>query len=257
VNTPDPYRLIGKAAIVVGSANGIGRAIALELARAGASIACVDLDETGARDSVESITASNGAAVAIRCDVSIEGQAKAAAAEVYRAFGRIDVLVNGAAIREAGGTILEYDLARWNSVYGVMVGGAFLMSKCVVPLMSKGGGGSIIHIASQLGSVAAPGHAAYCSAKGALIQLARAMAVDHAAAGIRVNSLSPGAVETGRLVHSFGSIANARRISGPKHLVGRLGLPEEIARAALFLASDASSFMTGADLLVDGGYTAT
>jgi NAD(P)-dependent dehydrogenase (short-subunit alcohol dehydrogenase family) len=127
----------------------------------------------------------------------------------------------------------------------------------VVPLMAKSGGGSIIHIASQLGSVAAPGHAAYCSAKGALIQLARAMAVDHAAVGIRVNSLSPGAVETGRLIHHFGSIENARRISGPKHLVGRLGLPEEIARAALFLASDASSFMTGADLLVDGGYTTT
>jgi NAD(P)-dependent dehydrogenase (short-subunit alcohol dehydrogenase family) len=138
-----------------------------------------------------------------------------------------------------------------------MVAGAFLMSKFVVPLMTMGGGGSIIHIASQLGSVATPGHAAYCSAKGALIQLARAMAVDHAAAGIRVNSLSPGAVETKRLVYRYGSMENARRVLGPKHLVGRVGRPEETARATLFLASDASSFMTGADLLVDGGYSTT
>jgi len=255
--THDPYRLIGKAAIVVGSANGIGQAIAVELARAGASIACVDLDEGGAQETAQSISNAGGTAVAVRCDVSMEAQAKAAVDESHRALGRIDVLVNGAAVRESGGTVVEYDLAQWNLVYGVMVGGAFLMSKLVVPLMAKSGGGSIIHIASQLGSVATAGHAAYCSAKGALIQLARAMAVDHAVLGIRVNSLSPGAIETERLVHHFGSIEAARRISGPKHLLGRLGLPEEIARAALFLASDASSFMTGADLLVDGGYTTT
>jgi NAD(P)-dependent dehydrogenase (short-subunit alcohol dehydrogenase family) len=252
-----PYGLAGKAAIVVGSAGGIGRAIALELARAGASVACVDLDETGAREAARSIGDMGGQAAAIRCDVSSEAQTEAAADAAYRAFGRVDVLVNGAAVREGGGTILQYDLTQWNVVYGVMVVGAFLMSKHVVPLMTKGGGGSIIHIASQLGSVVVPGHAAYCSAKGALIQLAKAMAADHAAAGIRVNSLSPGAVETGRLVHHYGSMEEARRVAGPKHLVGRLGLPDEIARAALFLASDASSFVTGADLLVDGGYCAT
>jgi NAD(P)-dependent dehydrogenase (short-subunit alcohol dehydrogenase family) len=252
----DPYSLIGKAAIVVGSASGIGRAIALELARAGASVACVDLDESGARETAGLVIERGGTAIAMRCDVSSETQTRAAADETNRIFGRVDVLVNGAAIREAGGSVLEYDLTRWNMVYGVMVGGAFLMSKFVVPHMARGGGGSIIHIASQLGSVAVLGHAAYCSAKGALIQLAKAMAVDHAAIGIRVNSLSPGAVETGRLVYHYGSIEEARRVSGPRHLLGRLGLPEEIARAALFLASDASSFMTGSDLLVDGGYSA-
>jgi NAD(P)-dependent dehydrogenase (short-subunit alcohol dehydrogenase family) len=257
MTTRDPYSLAGKVAIVVGGGSGIGRAIAREFARASGSVACVDLDEPGARETARSIVEAGGRAIAIRCDVSSEPEAKAAADETYRTLGRVDVLVNGAAIREAGGTIVEYDLARWNLVYGVMVGGAFLMSKFVVPLMAECGGGSIIHIASQLGSVATAGNSAYCSAKGALIQLARAMAADHAAVGIRVNSLSPGAVETERLVYRFGSMENARRVSGPKHLVGRLGLPEEIARAALFLASDASSFMTGADLLVDGGYTAT
>ena len=123
--------------------------------------------------------------------------------------------------------------------------------------MIAAGGGSIIHIASQLGSVGAPRRAAYCATKGALIQLAKAMAVDHAAQNIRVNTLSPGAVETERLLRFGDDGEGARRHSGPKHLLDRLGQPEEIAAAAVFLASDASSFMTGADLLVDGGYNAT
>jgi NAD(P)-dependent dehydrogenase (short-subunit alcohol dehydrogenase family) len=121
--------------------------------------------------------------------------------------------------------------------------------------MIAAGGGSIIHIASQLGRVAAPARVSYCTSKGAIIQLAKAMAVDHAAQNIRVNALSPGAVETPRLDRRFGDMEAARREAGPKHLLGRLGQPEEIAQAALFLASDAASFMTGADMLVDGGYT--
>jgi NAD(P)-dependent dehydrogenase (short-subunit alcohol dehydrogenase family) len=135
--------------------------------------------------------------------------------------------------------------------------GAYLMSRAVLPPMIAAGGGNIIHIASQLGRVAAPARAAYCASKGAIIQLAKAMAVDHAAQNIRVNSLSPGAVETQRLVLRFGDMETARRVAGPKHLLNRLGQPDEIAQAALFLASDAASFMTGADMLVDGGYTTT
>jgi NAD(P)-dependent dehydrogenase (short-subunit alcohol dehydrogenase family) len=153
-------------------------------------------------------------------------------------------------------TVVECDLATWNRVVAVNLGGAFLMSKFAIPHIARSGGGSVIHIASQLGSVGAPRRVAYCATKGALIQLARAMAMDHAAQGVRVNTLSPGAVETERLVYRFGSIEKAREVSGPRHLLGRLGQPEEIAAAAVFLASDAASFMTGADLLVDGGYTA-
>jgi NAD(P)-dependent dehydrogenase (short-subunit alcohol dehydrogenase family) len=148
-------------------------------------------------------------------------------------------------------------LADWNRVFAVNVGGAFLMSRAMLPAMIAAGGGSIIHIASQLGSVAASRRAAYCASKGALIQLAKAMATDHAAQNIRVNTLSPGAVETERLIKRFGDMETARRTAGPKHLLQRLGQPEEIALAAVFMASDASSFMTGADLLVDGGYNAT
>ena len=153
--------------------------------------------------------------------------------------------------------MLDLSLADWNRVMAVNVGGAFLMSRALLPAMIAAGGGSIIHIASQLGSVAAGKRAAYCTSKGALIQLAKAMATDHAAQNVRVNTLSPGAVETGRLVKRFGDMETARRIAGPKHLLGRLGQPDEIAAAAVFLASDASRFMTGADLLVDGGYNAT
>jgi len=142
-------------------------------------------------------------------------------------------------------------------VFGVNVTGAFLMSRAVLPTMIAAGGGSIIHIASQLGRVAAPARAAYCTSKGAIIQLAKAMAVDHAGQNIRVNSLSPGAVETRRLILRYGDMTTARRMAAPKHLLNRLGEPDEIAQAALFLASDAASFMTGADMLVDGGYTTT
>ena len=118
------------------------------------------------------------------------------------------------------------------------------------------GGGSIIFIASQLGRVGSAGRAAYCATKGGLIQLAKVMAIDHAAQNIRVNTLSPGAVETQRTLKRYGSFAAANEQIGGKHLTGRLGRPEEIAGAAVFLASDAASFVTGSDLLVDGGYTA-
>jgi NAD(P)-dependent dehydrogenase (short-subunit alcohol dehydrogenase family) len=122
--------------------------------------------------------------------------------------------------------------------------------------MRAAGGGSIVLIASQLGSVGSPARPAYCSSKGAIIQLAKALAVDHGKDGIRANSLSPGGVETERLTYRYGTMDEARRVSAPKYLLNRLGQPEELGRAAVFLASDASSFMTGTDLLVDGGYNA-
>ena len=194
---------------------------------------------------------------AIACDVGNEESVAATAKAVSDAFGAVQVLVSGAAGHDPSGTVLELTLEQWNRVFAVNVGGAFLMSRAILPAMIAAGGGSIIHIASQLGSVAAPKRAVYVATKGALIQLAKAMATDHAAQNVRVNTLSPGAVETERLVRRFGDIETARRVSGPKHLLGRLGQPDEIANAAVFLASDASSFMTGADLLVDGGYNAT
>jgi NAD(P)-dependent dehydrogenase (short-subunit alcohol dehydrogenase family) len=253
----DLHSLTGKNAVIAGAGAGIGRAIALAFALAGANVVCIDLDEEAAKATAAEAAKFNVRTLALACDVGVESAVTAAAARVLSAFPAVHVLVNGAAGYDPNGTVLDLSWADWRRVMDVNVGGSFLMSRALLPAMIAAGGGSVILIASQLGSVAAPRRAVYCTSKGALLQLARAMAADHAAQNIRVNTLSPGAVETNRLIARFGSMDEARRISGPKHLLGRLGQPDEIAAAAVFLASDASSFMTGSDMLVDGGYNAT
>jgi NAD(P)-dependent dehydrogenase (short-subunit alcohol dehydrogenase family) len=250
--TTDKLSLQGKAAIVTGAGGGICRAVSITFAQAGAKVACLDIN---LRNAEESARLAGAGALAITCDVSSESDTQAAVERAAKAFGRIDVLVNGAAMTDRTATVLELDLESWNKVFATNVAGAFLMSRWAIPHMVAAGGGSIIHIASQLGTVGTPGRVAYCATKGALITMAKAMASDHAAQGIRVNTLSPGAVETDRMLR-FGSMEKAREALGPKHLLQRLAQPGEIAQAALFLASDASSFMTGSDLRVDGGYNA-
>lgn len=248
----DKYSLAGKAAIVTGAGTGICRAIAVAFAKAGARVACLDINPKNVEETAR--LAGQGA-LAIRCDVSSESDTKAAVERAVQAFGALHILVNGAAVTDPAATVLDLDLAAWNRTFATNVAGAFLMSRWAIPHIAASGGGSIIHIASQLGTVGTAARVAYCSTKGALITMAKAMAIDHAAQGIRVNTLSPGAVETDRLLR-YGSMEKAREILGPKHLLKRLAQPEELAQAALFLAADASSFMTGANLLVDGGYNA-
>ena len=250
------YRLDGKAAFVVGAGNGIGRSIASAFAAAGANVACLDLEAANAESTVAAIAAAGGKATAIRCDVASEVSVDEAVRAAMAAVGAPRVLVNAAAMHDPSGTIVETTPAWWNAVLAVNLTGAFLVSRAVIPAMAAAGGGSIIHIASQMGRVGAPGRAAYTATKGALIQLAKTMALDHAKERIRVNTLSPGAVETRRLEYRWGDMAAARSRSVPLHPVGRLGQPDEIALAALYLASDASAFVTGSDLLIDGGYTA-
>lgn len=239
------YSLKGKSAIVSGAGSGIGRAIARAYVDAGATVARLDLRFSG----------SVAGAIDITCDVASEPATHDAVARAVHELGAVHVLVNGAALMDAPATVLELDLAQWNRILGVNLGGAFLLSKWCIPHMAAAGGGSIIHIASQLGSVGTPRRVAYCAMKGALLNMAKAMAADHAAQNIRVNTLSPGATETDRMLR-FGSMEKAREALGGKHLLQRLAQPEEIAAGAVFLASDASSFMTGADLLIDGGYNA-
>ena len=252
----DLYSLKGRNAVVTGAGSGIGRAIALAFSRAGAQVACLDLDAKAAAATSAEAEKSGPRAIAIACDVSSKDDVKAAADKVLKDFKSLNILVSGAAGHDPTGTVLDLTLDQWNRVFAVNVAGSFLLSRAFLPAMIAAGGGSVILIASQHGSVAAPGRAAYCASKGALIQLAKTMAADHAAQNVRVNTLSPGAVETGRMLFRFGDMETARRIAGPKHLLGRLGQPEEIAAAAVFLASDASSFMTGSDMLLDGGYNA-
>jgi NAD(P)-dependent dehydrogenase (short-subunit alcohol dehydrogenase family) len=246
--------LAGKIAIVVGAAGGIGSSIARRFAEAGAKVACVD--RLPPEVVAKAISDQGGEAVAIGCDITRPDETRKAAEQVKALWNRTDVLVNSASADDPTASILDLPPETWNHIFAVNVTGPYLMSRAVLPLMIAGGGGAIIHVASQLGHVGSAGRPAYCATKGALIQLTKAMAADHAAHGIRVNSLSPGAVETRRMVLRHGDMENARKVSGPKHLLGRLGQPDEIATAAVFLASPAASFMTGTDLLVDGGYIA-
>jgi NAD(P)-dependent dehydrogenase (short-subunit alcohol dehydrogenase family) len=250
------FTLEKKTAIAVGAANGIGRATALAFAAAGASVACADVEEPGAKATAAAIEKGGAHALPVHLDVTSGASCRAAIAATVERFGGLDVLLYGAADADKTATVLELDEAAWDRVIRINLTGAFLMVKAAIPAMIERGGGSVILIASQLGRVASPGRPAYCATKGALIQLAKVLATDHAKQGIRANTISPGAIETRRMLRRFQDMDEARKMMGPKHLLGRLGQPEEIARAALYLASDASSFMTGSDLLIDGGYTA-
>jgi NAD(P)-dependent dehydrogenase (short-subunit alcohol dehydrogenase family) len=248
--------LTGKAALISGAGGGICRAIALAFARAGAAVACCDINPAASAETARLVNKAGGRSLSQACDVADEAQTLAAAQAAHQAFGRLDILVSGAAPHDPSGTVIEVGLGDWQRVLDINLTGSFLLSRAVLPMMIAGGGGSIIFIASQLGRVGSGGRAAYCATKGALIQLAKVMAIDHAAQNIRVNTLSPGGVETERTLRRYGSFDTARERLGVKHLTGRLGRPDEIAGAAVFLASDAASFVTGSDLLVDGGYTA-
>jgi NAD(P)-dependent dehydrogenase (short-subunit alcohol dehydrogenase family) len=249
-------RLSSKTAIVTGAGNGIGRAIAEAFASEGAAVLCADIAEDDARVVADGIVAAGGQAAPWLCDVSVPADAEATVQAAMDAFGALHVLVNNAAGFVPLTPVEDTPVENWDKTLAVILSGAFHMSKPAIPCIRDSGGGNIIHVASQMGRVAWPGQAAYCAAKGALLQLAKVMALECADDGIRVNTLSPGGIATDRLRHRFGDLENAEREWGPKHPLGRLGTPEEMGRAAVFLASDDASFMTGADLLVDGGYTA-
>jgi len=176
---------------------------------------------------------------------------------VFSRLGPPRVLLNGAAVLDHTGTILDIDPQEWQRVLAVNLTGAYLMSRAVLPAMIEAGGGSIIHLASMHGSVGRPGRVSYTTAKAALVMLAKTMALDHVEQGVRVNALSPGAVATRRITFRYGENAEATlKQVAQKYPMKRFAQPEEMTGAAVFLASDASSYMTGSDLLVDGGYCA-
>jgi NAD(P)-dependent dehydrogenase (short-subunit alcohol dehydrogenase family) len=172
-------------------------------------------------------------------------------------FGKLTTLVHTAALAVTPtGTVETLTVEQWTTTFAINVTGAFLVCKYAIPELRKAGGGTIVHVGSQLGQIGVPGRSPYSSSKAALIQFAKCLAVDHAKDNIRVNSISPGAVDTMRIARRHESRAAASRERGPLYLLGRTARVDEIAAGALFLASDESSFMTGADLLIDGGYLA-
>ncbi|MCW6511668.1 SDR family NAD(P)-dependent oxidoreductase [Lichenifustis flavocetrariae] len=245
-------RLAGRRILVTGAASGIGAAIVLQLVAEGARVVAADLD----RDRVEALAAqASGAVVPGACDVTDEASCRDAVAATVEHLGGLDGLVHNAAAPSTDGTVVTLSLTDWRREMAVSLDGAFLVSKAAVPAIAAAGGGAVVLIASQLGHVAVGQAVAYCAAKAGLIHLAKLMAVDHAPERIRVNSLSPGAVATARLLQRWPDLAAADAGLGPAHLLGRIGQPSEIAAAAAFLLSDEASFVTGTDLMVDGGYT--
>ncbi|MFA6157388.1 SDR family NAD(P)-dependent oxidoreductase [Mesorhizobium sp.] len=244
-------RLDGSVVLIAGAASGIGAAIARRCVAEGARVVCADYDLAAAQALADGLGA---AAAACRCDVTDAESASGTVDIARQRFGRLDGLVHNAAAPSTNATVVDLDEQSWRRELDVSLTGAFLMSKFAVPLIAAGGGGSVVFIGSQFGRVATTRAVAYCAAKAGLIHLAKAMAVDHAPDKVRVNSLSPGAVATERLLRRFPDFEAANAGLGPAHLLGRIAEPDEIAAAAAFLLSSDASFVTGSDMLVDGGY---
>ena len=238
-------KLEGKTALVTGAGRGIGKAIADRFAKEGARVARMDLAHSRSDGDLN-----------LTVNVSDETAVQRAVSETQAAFGRIDILVNNAAADNSQTPVGDLTLDEWRRTIDVNLTGVFLLSRAVIRMMRKTGGGVIVNVASQLGSVAVRNKAAYCASKGGVLQLTRAMALDHADDNIRVNSLSPGAVMTERLTNLYGSEEAASDALARFHPIGHIGLPSDVAGGAVFLASDDARFMTGSNLVIDGGYLA-
>jgi NAD(P)-dependent dehydrogenase (short-subunit alcohol dehydrogenase family) len=251
-------RLDGKVALVTGGGSGIGRAICERFAWEGARVAVADWRREAAVETVARIAAEGGSALATSGDVASPDDAARMVGEAVAAFGSLNVLVANAG-QALVATAVETTPEQWDRTIGTNLTGCFLLARAAIPELVRAGGGSIVLTASQLAFVGAERFAAYAASKGGVLNLARALALDHARDEIRVNALCPGAVVTPLLLNQFagqegpqGSLSDLVAL----HPLGRLGQPEEIAAAALFLASDEASFVTGSALVVDGGYLA-
>jgi NAD(P)-dependent dehydrogenase (short-subunit alcohol dehydrogenase family) len=248
-------RLEGKKAIVTGGAGGIGRATSLAFAAEGASVAVVDLDGDAAEAVAAEIRAAGGSAIAVAADVSSEPEIERVVATAVSELGGVDVVFNNAGIIRRT-TAVETSVDEWDRVFGVNVRAIFLMCKHVVPIMAAAGGGSIVNTGSGWGLKGGGQAISYCASKGAVVNMTRALAIDHGPQGIRVNSVNPGDVDTGMLrdeARQLGQDQAGFLAEAAERPLQRMGQPSEIAAAVVWLASDESSYVTGSALVVDGG----
>lgn len=249
-------RLSNKVAVITGAKSGIGLATAGRFAAEGAGVVLVDVLDASAE--ARMLVESGSKARFLHVDVGDEIEVAALFAEVEAEFGRVDVLVNNATF-ESPGSVLGSRADAWDELMSVSLRGAFLCAKAAIPSMERSGGGSIVNMSSELALVGSPGPAAYSTSKAALVQLTRVLAADHGRSNIRVNALCPGPISTQVLQEVIGASADPegmRKSFEKRTLLGRLGRPEEVASACAYLASDESSYMTGAMLVLDGGWSA-
>jgi len=252
-------RVEGKVALVTGGSQGLGKATAVMLAKEGASVAVTDILEDEGKSVVAEIQEAGGQAEFYKLDVTDEENVKTVFAEVRERFGPLTVLVNNAGISGADKPTDEFEVSEWNAVMAINVTGVFLCTKYVIPQMREAGHGSVINISSMYGLVGAPDVPAYHASKGAVKLMAKTDALLYASEKIRVNSVHPGFIWTPMVedfVSNSGDAEGGREAVGSAHPLGHMGEPDDIAYGILYLASEESKFVTGSELVIDGGYTA-
>jgi NAD(P)-dependent dehydrogenase (short-subunit alcohol dehydrogenase family) len=245
----------GKVAFITGAGSGIGRATALEFARAGASVALAGVPEQDHQDTARLIKEAGGRALAISCDVRSEEDIQQALARTIETFGRVDVAFNNAGVEQQSVPLVELTVEEWDRVVDIDLRGVFLCMKYEIPLMLRQGGGAIVNTSSGAGVKGFANSAAYCAAKFGLIGMTKSAALDYARENIRVNAVAPGIIDTPMMDRFSGGTEEGRQSVIAQEPVGRMGRPEEIAAAVVYLCSDDAAFTTGAVLVADGGQT--